>query len=111
MDFKSLFIGAVFAASWFACGGTFDPTGTGASNSPVTSPPPSCTDVACAQGEHCELEDVVCITAPCPPQPICVPDSPDPDACRGVTCPSGQTCVLEDVVCIRAPCPPVPVCR
>ena len=31
-----------------------------------------CWDFACAEGEHCELVQVVCIRAPCPPLPQCV---------------------------------------
>jgi hypothetical protein len=31
-----------------------------------------CADLTCAEGEHCELQEVWCIRAPCPPMPTCV---------------------------------------
>lgn len=31
-----------------------------------------CWQFECAEGEHCELEQVMCIRAPCPPLPTCV---------------------------------------
>lgn len=40
---------------------------------------PSCDDVTCAAGEHCVLDPVVCVRAPCPPRPICVSDIAGPD--------------------------------
>jgi hypothetical protein len=33
-----------------------------------------CADLECAEGEHCELQQVWCIRAPCPPMPTCVAD-------------------------------------
>lgn len=32
-----------------------------------------CADVQCAEGEQCIIEPVMCIRAPCPPMPRCVP--------------------------------------
>jgi hypothetical protein len=32
-----------------------------------------CADVQCAEGEQCIVEPVMCIRAPCPPMPRCVP--------------------------------------
>ena len=32
-------------------------------------------DPVCASGQHCELVQVTCIRAPCPPQPMCVSDA------------------------------------
>jgi hypothetical protein len=42
--------------------------------------PPTCDDVMCAQGQHCELQEIVCITTPCNPIPTCVDDTVEPDA-------------------------------
>jgi hypothetical protein len=36
-------------------------------------PSPSCVNHACAPGQRCELQQVQCIRAPCPEQPVCVP--------------------------------------
>jgi hypothetical protein len=36
---------------------------------------PSCAAVLCAPGTVCELQEVQCITTPCYPQPVCVPQS------------------------------------
>jgi hypothetical protein len=35
-------------------------------------PLPSCDGVRCGWGKRCELQQVQCIRAPCPPQPTCV---------------------------------------
>ncbi len=35
---------------------------------------PTCDDVQCGAGEVCELQDVDCVRAPCPPLPVCVPE-------------------------------------
>lgn len=37
-----------------------------------------CSTVDCPPGETCEMQDVQCITSPCPPVPVCVPG---PSAC------------------------------
>jgi hypothetical protein len=53
---------------------------------------PSCETVKCAAGQHCELIDVVCVRAPCPPQPMCV-DNPTPvDPCATIKCAAGTHC-------------------
>jgi len=41
---------------------------------------PTCDDVTCGAGEVCELQQVMCIRAPCPPMPVCVP-GPQAGAC------------------------------
>jgi hypothetical protein len=33
-----------------------------------------CADLECEDGQHCALEQMMCIRAPCPPMPICVDD-------------------------------------
>lgn len=91
---------------------------------PQTDP---CDGVTCGAGEHCEVEPVECVRAPCPPQPICVPDDPCfgawvdetgacrapndgtyPDACcagacaTDAECGSGGTC--WDGLCVTS-CP------
>ena len=62
--------------------------------SPPTNP---CATVLCAPGTQCELQQVHCIRAPCPPIPICRPipnPCATPDSCgvRCDYCPSGQIC-------------------
>ncbi|VDM44155.1 unnamed protein product [Toxocara canis] len=34
--------------------------------------PPTCRGFRCPRGQHCELRPVVCVRAPCYPQPTCV---------------------------------------
>jgi hypothetical protein len=97
----------------------------------VCHPLPSCDTVRCSAGDHCELHDVQCIRAPCPPQPQCVPDALPPCAtmrcmagtycgeptpgqgacipystCMNVRCTSGTHCEDRPIVCAKAPCPP-----
>jgi hypothetical protein len=67
----------------------------------------SCKGFTCGAGTHCELEAVQCIRAPCPANPICVPDV---DACAAVRCRAGTHCELKQVTCVRAPCDPVAEC-
>jgi hypothetical protein len=62
---------------------------------------PSCKTVKCSAGHHCELVQVQCVRAPCPPLPQCVADPvvPPPTGgtfCGGfarIACPSGEICV------------------
>jgi hypothetical protein len=52
-------------------------------------------DLKCDSGSHCELVQVECIRAPCPPQQECVKDA-DKQFCGGFAgfdCPGGGTCV------------------
>jgi hypothetical protein len=41
--------------------------------------PISCDNVRCAGGTHCEMIEVQCIKAPCPPVPECRPDEAQKD--------------------------------
>jgi hypothetical protein len=34
---------------------------------------PACDELTCPSGERCVLDQVVCVRAPCPPRPVCVP--------------------------------------
>lgn len=70
---------------------------------------PTCEGHPCTPGSHCELEEVQCIRAPCPPQPTCVED-PIVNPCAAVRCRAGTHCVAKQVQCIRAPCDPVVAC-
>ncbi|MFT3921666.1 MAG: hypothetical protein QM778_03950 [Myxococcales bacterium] len=98
-------------------------------------PLPSCEGTSCEKGTHCELNQVTCIRAPCPPQPTCVVDE---DPCALADCASGSACTVVDgkavcqsecqnpcltakcnksthceakeVQCIKAPCCPVAAC-
>jgi hypothetical protein len=80
------------------------------SGQPQCIPLPSCATVKCSAGYHCELEQVVCVRAPCPPQPHCVPDSDPSDRCGG-KCKANEYCLLVPINCITTPCPaPVPQC-
>jgi hypothetical protein len=36
-------------------------------------PEPSCAATTCPEGQTCQLVQVQCIRAPCPPQPTCLP--------------------------------------
>jgi hypothetical protein len=77
-------------------------------NAPPTA---GCAAVQCPAGQHCELQQVMCIKAPCDPVPTCVPAAaPDPDPCAAARCPAGTTCQAKQVSCVRAPCPPVAEC-
>jgi hypothetical protein len=55
--------------------------------------PPTCEGKECAEGEHCELTPVVCITAPCPAIPECVADEITCGGFTGKPCPGDLTCV------------------
>jgi hypothetical protein len=63
----------------------------------------SCAGITCDEGHHCALMNVVCITSPCPPTAMCVPDETNP--CAAVLCGPNTTCVVHDgePVCEAAP--------
>jgi hypothetical protein len=67
---------------------------------------PRCT-AKCFAGQHCELQEVVCIRAPCLPVPTCVDDL---DACATVRCKAGTHCVSTQPQCFTTPCPPYAEC-
>jgi hypothetical protein len=80
------------------------------SGQPQCIPLPSCATVKCSAGYHCELEQVVCVRAPSPPQPQCVPDGDPSDPCGG-KCKANQYCQVIPINCITTPCPaPVAQC-
>jgi hypothetical protein len=59
-------------------------------------PPATCESIECPDGQHCELQEIVCITTPCDPIPQCVDDDGEPDFCGGFAgfpCPGNQLCV------------------
>lgn len=77
---------------------------------------PSCDDVVCDSGFTCTLVEVQCVTAPCFPQPTCVPDEepagePAYTACLADDdCAPFESCDLEHF-CERAPgCGPESFC-
>lgn len=97
-------------------------------------PLPSCKDSKCEAGTHCELKEVTCVRAPCPPQPTCVADI-DPCAlvdcvgeckvvkgkpvctpsecknpCLTAKCSAGFHCEAKQIQCITTPCCPVAQC-
>jgi PrcB C-terminal len=58
--------------------------------------PPSCDDITCIDGQHCELLEIECITTPCNPIPTCVADKPAVPFCGGIAgieCPGLGTCL------------------
>jgi hypothetical protein len=55
-------------------------------------PLPSCDGMECDAGSSCELVQVQCIRAPCPPQPQCVPSTPR--VCN-LACKLGTHCVVS----------------
>jgi hypothetical protein len=60
-------------------------------------PPLTCENVLCPEGSHCEMQDVQCIQAPCPPLPICVEDQQgcygDGDCSDGYKCNADEICL------------------
>ena len=55
--------------------------------------PPDCNLVDCPDGTHCEIQQVWCITAPCPALAVCVPTPPFCGGIAGFPCPGAGTCV------------------
>lgn len=52
-------------------------------------------NLACVQGKHCELVQVTCVRAPCPPVPNCVDDAKPAPGCggfAGIACPGLGDC-------------------
>lgn len=52
-------------------------------------------DLKCDTGSHCELVQVACFQAPCPPEKNCVADA-EKQFCggfAGIDCPGGASCV------------------
>lgn len=72
-----------------------------------------CAGVRCDKGYHCEPVEVVCVRAPCPPVPECVPDEKGM-RCGPNVCAKGQVCCNEscgictppDGACIDLYCGP-----
>jgi hypothetical protein len=52
------------------------PHGPEGSQEPLPAAPMTCDNVRCASGTHCEMVEVQCIKAPCPPVPECKQDEP-----------------------------------
>ncbi|ODN05102.1 hypothetical protein Ocin01_01598 [Orchesella cincta] len=71
-------------------GSPFKPDGSSSSK-----PYPNCGDKVCNDGEHCEMVQVQCIRAPCPPIATCVKTA-------GITC--------ANVRCAGTPCVMVKTC-
>jgi hypothetical protein len=74
-----------------SCGICTEPDG--ACTQQFCEPPDGGTcDMTCDAGQHCELVDVVCVQAPCPPLPECV-DSPFCGGIAGFACPGEGECL------------------
>lgn len=79
---------------------------------------PSCDTVKCTPGTMCQLVQVQCVRAPCPPLPMCVPKEPQVCtlACKvGTHCAftaNGQKCEPDDpnMSCGKKMCGPGQVC-
>jgi hypothetical protein len=101
--------GSSAGASGSSAGTSGSSAGTGGSASaPVCDP-------SCPDGQRCELKQVTCIRAPCPPLPMCVaaaPASCDPAKilCKRVApeCPQGQVPSVSGSC--YGPCVPVESC-
>jgi hypothetical protein len=66
-----------------------------------------CANVLCAEGTHCEVENVQCFVAPCPPIVTCVPDKrPVCESGCGLYCEFGN--VLDENGCPLCRCNPPP---
>lgn len=73
-----------------------------------------CADVCrrgrCPRGSQCELQQVTCVRAPCPPIAKCTPNLQQDDTCHPGRCPKGTRCELKQVACVTTPCPPIVEC-
>jgi hypothetical protein len=79
---------------------------------PFPQPNP-CATMLCAPNTRCEVTQIYCIRAPCPPpQGRCVPinNTETENPCNLVDCMPNTRCQLKKVQCVRAPCPPIPEC-
>lgn len=58
-------------------------------------PASGCDELTCPRGQHCELQEIVCITTPCDPIPACVDDAPGIfcGGIAGLPCPGSGECV------------------
>ena len=76
---------------------TCDPQQGGADCSGICQPISAVCNLACAKGKHCELVQVTCVRAPCPPLAQCVDDATAPGPqCGGIAglpCPGMAECV------------------
>lgn len=62
---------------------------------------PTCDNVDCEEGYQCEMQDVVCVQAPCPPVPVCVETK---QACAwDGDCADNQQCIVGDDICLPPP--------
>ncbi len=52
------------------------PKNTAGAQEELPDAPTTCDHVRCASGTHCEMVEVQCIKAPCPPLPECRQDEP-----------------------------------
>jgi hypothetical protein len=86
------------------CGGASS-SSSGSSTSSSGNIPSSdpCANRACPDGEHCELQDVQCIQAPCDPVPACVTGT---HPCAAILCDGDSRCEARNG---RASCVPAPV--
>src|SRR5215471_17801651 len=68
-----------------------------AQQSAFTDPPPDdpCATTKCPDGTHCEVENVQCFVAPCPPSVACVPNDTVVrcGGIAGIPCPGDDVCV------------------
>lgn len=90
-------------------------------DAPSADEAPTCDGKKCPDDQHCDLQSVRCVRAPCPAVPMCVEGM---HPCAATTCASGSRCESHDgqaqcipvepagggVACGRATCEPGMVC-